>query len=71
MECPHCRLSTSIEGGRCALCGWFLAVCPDCGAANETTTRLCGSCGKVLIEEPRSDEPADLPDDSGEPHHIY
>ena len=70
MECPHCRLSTTIEDGRCALCGWSLAVCPDCGAANETTARQCGSCGTVLIGEPPSEETADA-DDAAEPHHIY
>jgi hypothetical protein len=71
MECPHCKLSTSIEDGRCALCGWRLAACPACGAANETTARLCSSCATVLIEERALEDPADLPDDSGEPHHIY
>jgi predicted amidophosphoribosyltransferase len=71
MECPHCRLSTSIEDGRCALCGWSLAVCPDCGAANEATARLCAACGRLLVEEEPAEEPSELLDDNAEPHHIY
>ncbi len=71
MECPHCRLSTTIEDGRCALCGWSLAVCPDCGAANETTARLCTGCGRLLVEDEPAEEPADPLDDNAEPHHTY
>ena len=71
MECPHCRLSTSIEDGRCALCGWSLAVCPDCGAASEATARMCGGCGRPLADEPGAEASADAADDSAEPHHIY
>jgi hypothetical protein len=69
MECPHCKLSTSIEDGRCALCGWQLLLCPDCGAANETAAAHCSACGTSLA--PDADlEPAEM-DDGAEEHHIY
>ncbi len=71
MECPHCRLSTSLEDGRCALCGWSLTVCPDCGAANDVTARMCGGCGRPLAEEEEADAAIEAEDDGGEPHHIY
>jgi hypothetical protein len=70
MECPHCRLSTTIEDGRCALCGWTLLLCSDCGAANEATATRCSSCGMLLAEDPDL-EPAETGDDSAEEHHIY
>jgi hypothetical protein len=68
MECPHCKLSTSIQDGRCALCGWTLLVCPGCGAANETTALHCGACGSYLGSGRDPDEAAD---DGVEEHHIY
>jgi hypothetical protein len=71
MECPHCKLSTTVEDGRCALCGWQLTLCPDCGAANDTAARLCSGCGKVMAREGDRDDRQDFPDDSQEEHHIY
>lgn len=70
MECPHCKLSTTIEDGRCALCGWVLMVCPGCGAANFSTAAHCEACGTLLAagDDP---EPVELGDDSAEEHHIY
>ncbi len=70
MECPHCRLSTSLEDGRCALCGWSLALCPDCEAANDAAARRCSACGRLLVED-ASERPVEEGDDSAEPHHIY
>ncbi len=70
MECPHCKLSTSVEDGRCALCGWMLLLCPDCGAANETTAAHCSACGMMLAPDPDL-EAAETADEGAEEHHIY
>ena len=68
MECPHCKLSTSIQDGCCALCGWTLLVCPGCGAANETTALHCVACGSYLGN---GRDPDEAVDESVEEHHIY
>ncbi len=68
MECPHCKLSTTIDDGRCTLCGWMLLVCPGCGAANESAALHCGACGAWLGSGSDPDEPVD---EGVEEHHIY
>jgi hypothetical protein len=70
MECPHCKLSTTLEDGRCGLCGYQPIICDDCGAANEATAKHCSSCGMSLSPDPDL-EAAEVGDDSAEEHHIY